>query len=348
LRNPKGLESSVSDAAGQAVGRVQYDPYGEVLTSTLPITLTDRLFTGARFDGTIGLYQMGARWYDPALGRRIQADSIVPEPGNLHALNRYSYVYNNPLRFVDPTGLFTEEELINWGVYTAEELKGLAENQAEWYGILMQAELGDFVYFGDSDMLGSHAPMGFGQFTLYNEKLILAGRLTVWNAQSGSYNLLWDEHSVRAWEKYFTEAAATTENFGTFRPDTPVEDYTDVGACTGAVVGVCAGRVTLDTGERYHYSTVIGVYTPQSGGAALRGIAINADDFAGMSLQVSVSASVNIPLLSFLSGGVGFFGWPGGAWGMELGPGVGVGGVPIGPVSVSGSVQLLESTRLPQ
>jgi RHS repeat-associated protein len=86
------------------VGRVQYDPYGEVLTSTLPVTLTDRLFTGARFDGTIGLYQMGARWYDPALGRWFQADTIVPEPGNPQALNRYAYVYNNPLRFVDPTG----------------------------------------------------------------------------------------------------------------------------------------------------------------------------------------------------------------------------------------------------
>jgi RHS repeat-associated protein len=95
---------AVSDAAGQAVGRVQYDPYGEVITSTLPMTLTDRLFTGARFDGTIGLYQMGARWYDPALGRWIQADTIVPEPGNPQALNRYSYVYNNPLRYTDPSG----------------------------------------------------------------------------------------------------------------------------------------------------------------------------------------------------------------------------------------------------
>ena len=47
---------------------------------------------------------MGARWYDPALGRWIQADSIVPEPGNPQALNRFSYVYNNPLRYVDPSG----------------------------------------------------------------------------------------------------------------------------------------------------------------------------------------------------------------------------------------------------
>ena len=101
-----GSTVALSDAAGGEVGRVQYDPYGEVLTSTLPVTLTDRLFTGARFDGTIGLYQMGARWYDPALGRWLQPDSIVPEPGNPQALNRYAYVYNNPLRYTDPSGHF--------------------------------------------------------------------------------------------------------------------------------------------------------------------------------------------------------------------------------------------------
>ena len=45
-----------------------------------------------------------ARWYDPAIGRFIQPDTIVPEPGNLQALNRYSYVLNNPLRFIDDSG----------------------------------------------------------------------------------------------------------------------------------------------------------------------------------------------------------------------------------------------------
>ena len=105
-----GSTVAVSDAAGGAVGRMQYDPYGEVLTSTLPVTLTDRLFTGARFDGTIGLYQMGARWYDPALGRWLQADSIVPELGNPQALNRYAYVYNNPLRYTDPSGHYIFED----------------------------------------------------------------------------------------------------------------------------------------------------------------------------------------------------------------------------------------------
>ncbi len=38
-----------------------------------------------------------------------QPDSIVPEPGNPQSLNRYSYVYNNPLRYADPTGHEADE-----------------------------------------------------------------------------------------------------------------------------------------------------------------------------------------------------------------------------------------------
>ncbi len=45
-----------------------------------------------------------ARFYDPKIGRFIQADSIVPNAGNPQDLNRYSYVDNNPIRFTDPSG----------------------------------------------------------------------------------------------------------------------------------------------------------------------------------------------------------------------------------------------------
>jgi hypothetical protein len=46
----------------------------------------------------------GARFYHPYLNRMIQPDTIVPEPGNPQALNRYAFVYNNPLRYTDPSG----------------------------------------------------------------------------------------------------------------------------------------------------------------------------------------------------------------------------------------------------
>jgi RHS repeat-associated protein len=66
--------------------------------------VTDRLYTGQRWEASLGLYDYRARFYDPTLGRFLQPDPIVPEPGNPQALNRYAYVYNNPLRYTDPTG----------------------------------------------------------------------------------------------------------------------------------------------------------------------------------------------------------------------------------------------------
>jgi len=47
---------------------------------------------------------MGAREYDPSLGRWLSADTIVPDPANPQSLNRYAYVYNNPCKYTDPSG----------------------------------------------------------------------------------------------------------------------------------------------------------------------------------------------------------------------------------------------------
>lgn len=73
---------------------------------------TDRLFTGQRYDDT-GLYYYGARYYDPEIGRFISPDTIVPDPMNPQTFNRYSYCLNNPLKYIDPSGHFSQEDLLN-------------------------------------------------------------------------------------------------------------------------------------------------------------------------------------------------------------------------------------------
>ena len=103
-----GSVSVLSDGSGHEVpgSAVRYLPYGGLRlgdASTLP---TDYTFTGQRLDAGTGLYQMGARWYDPRIGRWISADPLVPEPGNPQDWNRYSYVANNPVRSTDPSGHF--------------------------------------------------------------------------------------------------------------------------------------------------------------------------------------------------------------------------------------------------
>ncbi len=83
--------------------REYYKPFGEV-AFTSGSSRTDKGFTGQRLDVSSGLMYYGARYYDPALSYFISADSTVPEPTLPQSLNRFSYVFNNPLRFVDELG----------------------------------------------------------------------------------------------------------------------------------------------------------------------------------------------------------------------------------------------------
>jgi hypothetical protein len=47
---------------------------------------------------------MGARWYDPTVGRFMGVDPAVIQAGNIHSFNRYGYANNNPYKYVDPDG----------------------------------------------------------------------------------------------------------------------------------------------------------------------------------------------------------------------------------------------------
>ena len=60
--------------------------------------------TDQELDTSTGLYNYGARLYDPVIGKFISADTIVQDPYDPQTLNRYSYCRNNPLIYVDPSG----------------------------------------------------------------------------------------------------------------------------------------------------------------------------------------------------------------------------------------------------
>jgi len=96
-----GSASLATNSSGGFVSEMRYDAYGETRSGSMP---TDRQYTGQINDSYIKLYHMGARMYDPELGRFISPDSIVPDFSNPQSLNRYSYVLNNALKYTDPTG----------------------------------------------------------------------------------------------------------------------------------------------------------------------------------------------------------------------------------------------------
>jgi RHS repeat-associated protein len=110
--------SLMTDSSGGSLGVIKFYPYGEARFGSVP---TDKKFTGQRLDST-GLYYYGARYYDPAIGRFISADTVVPSPTNPQNLNRYSYALNNPLKYTDPT---RHDQIIVTG--------GVNSNGETWY-----------------------------------------------------------------------------------------------------------------------------------------------------------------------------------------------------------------------
>jgi RHS repeat-associated protein len=92
---------------------MRYLPWGETRYegSNIP---TSYKYTGQREESSIGLYYYNARWYDAKLGRFTQADKLIyglkekegSTPKNLQSWDRYNYVNNNPLLYIDFGGHF--------------------------------------------------------------------------------------------------------------------------------------------------------------------------------------------------------------------------------------------------
>ncbi|MFJ6861508.1 RHS repeat-associated core domain-containing protein [Streptomyces werraensis] len=102
--------SYLTDATGNVLGLVDdtgkrthtyaYGPTGTPRGTTTEAVPQPYRYAGAYADPT-GLYKMGHRYYDPALGRFTQ-----PDPSGQEA-NPYLYAAGDPINNSDPTGLFS-------------------------------------------------------------------------------------------------------------------------------------------------------------------------------------------------------------------------------------------------
>ena len=130
-----GSSNVITDGTGQAVEVDAYTPYGGLSSHTGPADVPQK-FTGQRLDTSTGLYFYNTRYYDPSLGRFTSPDPFVQDPSDPQTLNRYSYVGNNPVNYVDPSGYNFWHEFfailigISFAVATGDPYYGYAAYQA--------------------------------------------------------------------------------------------------------------------------------------------------------------------------------------------------------------------------
>ncbi len=94
-----GSVAALTDSSGSVTHSYTYDPYGVTTETTSSPLVNPWRYAGQYQDTSTGLYKMGARYYQPELGRWTQ-----PDPSGQDA-NAYAYVDGNPVNFVDPNGL---------------------------------------------------------------------------------------------------------------------------------------------------------------------------------------------------------------------------------------------------
>src|SRR6266481_1434272 len=102
--------SVITDATGNIKSESDYYPWG----GELQFANSDSnhyKFTGKERDSETGLDYFGARYYASPLGRFVSSDPLLTtlRPENPQTLNRYAYTLNNPLKYIDPNGLYEEE-----------------------------------------------------------------------------------------------------------------------------------------------------------------------------------------------------------------------------------------------
>ncbi|WP_433169478.1 RHS repeat domain-containing protein [Kribbella sp. CA-247076] len=103
LTDLHGTPTIAVDASNQSVQRRRTTPYGEVRGAAPADWPGQRGFHKGTEDPGTGLVHLGAREYDPTIGRFISVDPVI-DPDDPQQLNGYAYANNNPVTFADSDG----------------------------------------------------------------------------------------------------------------------------------------------------------------------------------------------------------------------------------------------------
>ena len=106
----------VSDRA--IVASYSYDSWGNVISQTGELADENPFrYRGYYYDAETGLYYVSSRYYDPEIGRWINADSVIADVGgSIQGYNMFAYCFNNPVNMTDSSGHWPQwiKDAVDW------------------------------------------------------------------------------------------------------------------------------------------------------------------------------------------------------------------------------------------
>ena len=102
-----GSSSFITNLDGDVTQHIEYVPFGEVFFEERNnVWNTPYLFNAKELDEETELYYYGARYYDSRVSLWLSTDPLELEYPNISS---YIYTFNNPVKFIDPTGMSGED-----------------------------------------------------------------------------------------------------------------------------------------------------------------------------------------------------------------------------------------------
>ena len=105
ITNLQGDVIEISDGSNNVVGSYVYNAYGKIESMSGTMAAINPLrYRGYYYDTETRFYYLNSRYYDPEIGRFINADNQIQTGSDLNGMNMFTYCGNNPVNRVDPTG----------------------------------------------------------------------------------------------------------------------------------------------------------------------------------------------------------------------------------------------------
>ena len=110
VTNLQGDVVMLLDASGNVVAEYSYNAWGEILSSAGTMADVNPIrYRGYYYDAETGLYYLQSRYYDPEIGRFLNADAFASTGQGILGANMFAYCGNEPINNLDSAGLFFVE-----------------------------------------------------------------------------------------------------------------------------------------------------------------------------------------------------------------------------------------------